>query len=318
MLWFFFFTPKVTGNLQITHPFPGTLAGKKSRGLTIFLQTHTHTKEPCKDLNTSCACPCQNFLNPPPFTLACQAMQIFERPPRFRSVRCKNPHRIQAVKAVTHSYSAARSPARQAKLLYSRRSLEHTLAHLSHRLKECNRLEKSPACLAFLKSNAKKQLPSRQRTGWHRYGILGKEKWNFVSAAAEIHSTSKFCCITWRPQPRETWVRRPDFSFCLHYCPAVWSWVSHSTTPGNKVLLWWLMLGNSLDISKNMEERGDICSQVPGWGENSSMLLQGQYGRWVVRKQESRDQSFDSHQDVNNEFLKIGTPLPPHTHTWGT
>lgn len=90
VFFFFSFTPEVTGNLQITHPFPGTLAGKKSRGLAIFLQTHTHTcthtKEPCKDLNTSCACPCQNFLNPPPFTLACQAMQIFERPPRFRSV----------------------------------------------------------------------------------------------------------------------------------------------------------------------------------------------------------------------------------------
>ena len=172
-------TPKVTGNLQITHPFPGTLAGKKSRGLTIFLQTHTHalahTKEPCKDLNTSCACPCQNFLNPPPFTLACQAMQIFERPPRFRSVWCKNPHRIQAVKAVTHSYSAARSPVRQAKLSYSRRSLEHTLAHLSHRSKECNHFETSPACLPFLKSDAKKLLPSRQRTGWHRYSISGKE-----------------------------------------------------------------------------------------------------------------------------------------------
>lgn len=140
---------------------------KKNQGASLFSykHTHIHTKEPCKDLNTSCACPCQNFLNPPPFTLACQAMQIFERPPRFRSVQCKNPHRIQAVKAVTHSYSAARSPARQAKLLYSRRSLEHTLAHLSHRLKECNRLEKSPACLAFLKSNTKKQLPSRQRTG---------------------------------------------------------------------------------------------------------------------------------------------------------
>lgn len=40
---FLFLTPKVTGNLQITHPFPGTLAGKKSRGLAIFLYTHTQT-----------------------------------------------------------------------------------------------------------------------------------------------------------------------------------------------------------------------------------------------------------------------------------
>lgn len=39
---FLLLTPKVTGNLQITHPFPGTLAGKKSRGLAIFLYTHTH------------------------------------------------------------------------------------------------------------------------------------------------------------------------------------------------------------------------------------------------------------------------------------
>lgn len=160
--------------------FPRNPGWKKIKGPHYFpTNTHTHThartKEPCKDLNTSCACPCQNFLNPPPFTLACQAMQIFERPPRFRSVWCKNPHRIQAVKAVTHSYSAARSPVRQAKLLYSRRSLEHTLAHLSHRSKERNHLETSPACLPFLKSNAKKLLPSRQRTGWHRYGILGKE-----------------------------------------------------------------------------------------------------------------------------------------------
>lgn len=79
--------------------FPRNPGWKKIKGPHYFptnTHTHAHTKEPCKDLNTSCACPCQNFLNPPPFTLACQAMQIFERPPRFRSVWCKNPHRIQA------------------------------------------------------------------------------------------------------------------------------------------------------------------------------------------------------------------------------
>lgn len=40
---FLFLTPKVTGNLQITHPFPGTLAGKKIQGPCYFpTQTHTY------------------------------------------------------------------------------------------------------------------------------------------------------------------------------------------------------------------------------------------------------------------------------------
>lgn len=256
---FFSFTPELTGNLQITHPFPGTLVGKKPRGLTIFLQTHTHTcthtKEPCKDLNTSCACPCQNFLNPPPFTLACQAMQIFERPPRFRSIWCKNPHQIQAVKAVTHNYSAARNPVRQAKPSYSRRSLEHSLAHLSHWSKECNHSDIS--CLpSLLKVKCWEAASEWAENRMTQIQYFWEIKLSFASATAETHCADEFCLVTQGLQPKETWVRRPNFSSCLCYCPTVWSWISHFTTPGNKVLLWGVLLGNSLEISENKEETG--------------------------------------------------------------
>lgn len=142
---------------------------------------------------------------------------------------------------------------------------------------------------------------------------LGERKWSFVSATAETYRTNEFCHVTQRLQPRETWVRKPDFSSCLCYCPAVWSWVSHLTIPGNKVLLWWLLLGNSLHIGKNVEEPGDICSWVPNQGENNSMLLQGLHGRWVVKKEWGRNQCFDSYQGVKKELTKWGPP--PHTHT---
>lgn len=142
---------------------------------------------------------------------------------------------------------------------------------------------------------------------------LGERKWSFVSATAETYRTNEFCHVTQRLQPRETWVRKPDFSSCLCYCSAVWSWVSHLTIPGNKVLLWWLLLGNSLHIGKNVEEPGDICSRVPNQGENNSMLLQGLHGRWVVKKEWGRNQCFDSYQGVKKELTKWGPP-PTHTH----
>lgn len=147
---------------------------------------------------------------------------------------------------------------------------------------------------------------------------LGERKWSFVSVTAENYSTNEFCCVTQRLQPRETWVRRPDFSSCLRYCPTVWSWVSHLTTPGNKVLLWWLLLGNSLDIGKNMEESGDTCSQVPDQGENNSMLLQGLHGTWVVKKEWGSTQCFDSYWGVKKELTKWGHLSPPHIHTLET
>lgn len=145
-----------------------------------------------------------------------------------------------------------------------------------------------------------------------------ERKLGFVSATAETYSTDEFCHVTQRLWPRENWVRRLDFSSCLCYCPAVWSWVSHFTAPGNKVLLWWILLGNSLEINKRVEELVSIFRWVPGQGERNSILLQGLHRRWVVRKNEVETDALVDVVDIKvpkKGLTKWGLAPVAHTHT---
>lgn len=234
-------------------------------------------------------------------------MQIFERPPRFRSIWCKNPHQIQAVKSVTHNYSAARNPVRQAKPSYSRRSLEHSLAHLSHWSKECNHsdISCSPSLLKVKCWEAASEWAENRMTQIQYFWEI---KLSFASATAKTYCADEFCLVAQGLQPRETWVRRPNFGSCLCYCPTVWSWISHFTTPGNKVLLWGILLGNSLEISENKEETGRWYLQLSARsGRKWQRIAASSVQKWVVRvvrKEWCRNECCARHQGVEKGLMK--------------